>query len=165
MGASKAVPQTPQQTTDGPSLTETIAYINSHDSTAKLSLSPDANTVQIERDVRPCGRGNKFTCGVFTSFPASQVQYMTVRDDFPTFECPERGPDCMDVVRISGSGDSNRSDNFGQAVSIGGSEDPEMNLRMVRALRRFLALLNEHYQTELRKKRDPNDPFASPQLP
>jgi hypothetical protein len=157
-----------QQTTSGPSLEETIAYINSHASrtrgTTAVSVQLDANLLVIQTNIpNYCGSGCDGT--FYDSIPfrvVSQVHAYATNDNDGTgdvrLSCKNG---CMHehllMPRDHNKDQRDQQKDTGVAIAAF-VDDADQGERITHALTRLITLLNERYQQQI-QQRDPNDPF------
>jgi hypothetical protein len=155
----------------GPTLTETIAYINSHIAPATISLSADQSELTLASGVRLCGKKNEYTCGNFQTFAvrwASSMKIKTTGGDV-SMSCP-RDSKCMEkhgsVMEHVGFNPSWNAGLVDAMILVGNSENPEMNERLGRAAQRLLDLLTDQvHKKDQQENEKGNDPFKVPSVP
>jgi hypothetical protein len=146
---------------DGPSLEETIAYINSH-SKMTFSLSSDGNDLLFQRDVSPCGKNKKLTCGSYYKLPirwASEVEVKT-NGSGVAFQCGvlDRIEE-TEITPVNLGKESATYFHYRGTLWFADFDDREMGDRMCRAAKHLLALLAERFESDKQNRRGDNDPF------
>jgi hypothetical protein len=153
----------PQQTIGGPSLEETIAYINSHSKNSAISMSGDGKILLINQYVHPCGKNDKFTCGTYYSLPVRWASEIEVRatGDFVDLRCGQlMRIEQVRTSEINGGKELDTYDHLVPFVSLAENiDDKEMVDRIGRAAQHLLALLAAQFDIDNQKQLDPNDPF------
>jgi hypothetical protein len=164
-------PKGPQTPAAGPSLVETITYINGRIGPRKLSLPGDQTQVVIE-ETSPCSNP-QFACGIYESFPIRIASKMIAKSSFDpnqgagsvTIDCPV-GYKCIDkrYAQMTGKEFLSSAKTFEvNRIILQGTDNPEMNDRLVRAIQRLLYLLDDQYQKKnQREDENSNDPFRTP---
>jgi len=165
----------PQQTSAGPTLEETIAYLNSHSShtsvTFTMSVSFDANLLVLQMYYPDeCGSGCDLT--KYITIPLRVISQVTaeitVGDNGAAavyLYCGQNSSgehfNCMHKRLLEPRNwhvenrDRESDTSVAQAAN---AVDSDQAGRIQHALTRLIVLLNERYQQQI-KQRDPNDPF------
>jgi hypothetical protein len=163
-----------QQTGEGPSLEETITYINSHSTqfrgtgandrdvtTTKVSVSFETSRLIIEDD--QIGKRESHTSTTYYSIPFSYASKMKASafvnldgSGYVVLTCPDDSNHLVSrcVHRQEPAATYEDGD-------VGGPnfDGPDQCSRLIRAVSRLLALLDQRWQEQIRQKVDPNDPF------
>lgn len=164
-----------QQVTGGPSIEDTITYINSHSARRHdnylVSASLDKSLLILQQTVPDmCGTG----CDgiIFTSVPfrvISQLKADVAKEPDGTGEvwlhCPQqRTADGFDYgkcmhLRLVTSHPSKFEEEHGQGgIEAVAFDDLDQANRLQHALTHLFTLLDQRYQQQI-QQRDPNDPF------
>jgi hypothetical protein len=152
-----------QQTASGPSLEETIAYINSHSSrthsgSTTVSVSLDTSLLVVQYSL------SEGTCNYTIPFRVlSQVKAkahgfgdgtgrVVLESDNDNIHVRELMPHVQDKNQRDTQYDTNEA-----VVAL--FDDADQGERLNHALTRLISLLGERYQQTIIQRRDPNDPF------
>jgi hypothetical protein len=156
-----------KQTTDGPSLAETIGYINSHTSSGdqvfkanslRVSVASSPDLLIIDVTTSELSESTSIPFGVLSKLKISAID-LSDGSGRIRLECPDGA--CMHRRTINPHTHNkdfrDRQEEWG-IVDIAFYSEPEQGKRLLNASTHLLALLNQQYVMH-NQQQDANDPF------
>lgn len=155
--AEQNAKQAAVQAADGPSLEETLAYINSHSGGITTSVSFEKGVLSTEHFSGDCGR---FCHDTTDSVELKVISSLTVGRD--GFDCAAGKSDCIDHIRLikrkNKVVDRYESSFNGIQLIFFNDLDGDQIERLGKAMKRLLFLVDQRYQLE-KRQRTAEDPF------
>jgi hypothetical protein len=164
-----------QQVTDGPSIEDTITYINSHSAPRHdrylLSASLDKNLLILQHtEPNMCGDGCDRTLS--TTIPFRVISHVTAYISTAPggtgaiwLHCPQyqtadgfNYENCMHFRLVTSHPSKEEKENDRGGIEAVPFDDLDQANRLQHALTHLFTLLNQRYQQQI-QQRDPNDPF------